>query len=151
MLCSVEASLKTVYHEIGEKVTINKDSFIVCAGRHKRRKEGMPHRHVWKFEIGDAAKIIVSSGTTGTQVEITDTESIRYITDNINGLTYSKGEKVNSDGWSYALILYDKDGNEQKKLTVLNEHTVIFDGRYYEGMEADYEIDLTYLAKLFED
>ena len=104
-----------------------------------------------KFEIGDAAKIIVSSGTTGTQVEITDTESIRYITDNINGLTYSKGEKVNSDGWNYALIWYDKDGNEQKKLTVLNEHTVIFDGRYYEGMEADYEIDLTYLAKLFED
>lgn len=104
-----------------------------------------------KFEIGDAAKIIVYSGTTGEQVEITDTESIQYITDNINGLTYSKGEKVNSDGWSYALIWYDKDGNEQKKLTVLNEYTVIFDGRYYEGMEADYEIDLTYLAKLFED
>ena len=104
-----------------------------------------------KFEIGDAAKITVTSGTTGEQVEITDTESIRYITDNINGLSYSKGEKVNSDGWSYAMIWYDKDGNEQKKLTVLNEHTVIFDGRYYEGMEADYEIDLTYLAKLFED
>ena len=104
-----------------------------------------------KYEIGDAAKIIVYSGTTGEQVEITDTESIQYITDNINGLIYSKGEKVNSDGWSYALIWYDKDGNEQKKLTVLNEYTVIFDGRYYEGMEADYEIDLTYLAKLFED
>ena len=104
-----------------------------------------------KFEIGEAAKITVTSGTTGEQVEITETESIQYITDNINALTYSKGEKVNSDGWSYAMIWYDKDGNEQKKLTVLNEHTVIFDGRYYEGMEADYEIDLTYLAKLFED
>ena len=104
-----------------------------------------------KFEIGDAAKIIVSSGTTGTQVEITDTENIQYITDNINDLTYSKGEKVNSDGWSYALIWYDKDGNEQKKLTVLNENTVIFDGRYYKGMEADYEIDLAFLEKLFEE
>ena len=104
-----------------------------------------------KFEIGDAAKIIVSSGTTGTQVEITDTENIQYITDNINGLTYSKGEKVNSDGWSYALIWYDKDGNEQKKLTVLNENTVIFDGRYYKGMEADYEIDLAFLKDLFEE
>lgn len=104
-----------------------------------------------KFEIGDAAKIIVSSGTTGTQVEITDTENIQYITDNINGLTYSKGEKVNSDGWSYALLWYDKDGNEQKKLTVLNENTVIFDGRYYKGMEADYEIDLAFLEKLFEE
>ena len=99
-----------------------------------------------KFEIGDAAKIIVSSGTTGTQVEITDTENIQYITDNINGLTYSKGEKVNSDGWSYALLWYDKDGNELKKLTVLNEYTVI-----YKGMEADYEIDLAFLEKLFEE
>lgn len=104
-----------------------------------------------KFEIGDAAKIIMSSGTTGTHVEITDTENIQYITDNINGLTYSKGEKVNSDGWSYALIWYDKDGNEQKKLTVLNENTVIFDGRYYKGMEADYEIDLAFLEKLFKE
>ena len=104
-----------------------------------------------KFEIGDAPKIIMSSGTTGTHVEITDTENIQYITDNINGLTYSKGEKVNSDGWSYALIWYDKDGNEQKKLTVLNENTVIFDGRYYKGMEADYEIDLAFLEKLFEE
>ena len=64
---------------------------------------------------------------------------------------FSKGEKVNSDGWSYALIWYDKDGNEQKKLTVLNENTVIFDGRYYKGMEADYEIDLAFLEKLFEE
>ena len=103
-----------------------------------------------KLEIGDAAKIIVTSGTTGEQVEITDTESIQYITDNINGLTYSKGEKVNSDGWSYALIWYDKDGNEQKKLTVQNEYMIIFEGRYYKGIEADYEIDLVFLEKLFE-
>ena len=102
-----------------------------------------------KFEIGDVAKITVTSGTTGEQVEITDTESIQHITDNINGLTYSKGKKVNSDGWSYALVWYDKDGNEQKKLTVLNEYTVIYDGRYYKGMEADYEIDLNFLEKLF--
>ena len=107
--------------------------------------------HTHKFEIGDAAKLTVTSGNTGEKVEITDTESIRYITDNINGLTYSKGEKVSSDGWSYALIWYDKDGNEQKKLTVLNEYTVIFDGRYYKGTEADYMIDLAFLEKLFEE
>lgn len=104
-----------------------------------------------KFEIGDAAKLTVTSGNTGEKVEITDTESIRYITDNINGLTYSKGDKVSSDGWSYALTWYDKDGNEQKKLTVLNEYTTIYDGRYYKGMEADYEINLSFLEKLFEE
>jgi len=87
------------------------------------------------FEIKDAAKINVTSGNTGKSVDVTDADSIQYITDNINGLTYSKGKKVNSDGWSYALIWYDKDGKEQKKLTVLNAYTVIFDGRYYKGMK----------------
>lgn len=104
-----------------------------------------------KFEIGDAAKITVTSGNTGEQVDITDTESIRYITDNIIGLTYSGGDKVNSDGWSYVLSWFDENGNEQKKLTVLNEYTIIYDGRYYKGMEADYEIDLAFLEKLFEE
>ena len=104
-----------------------------------------------KFEIGGAAKITVTSGNTGEKVEINDTESIQHITDNINGLTYSKGKKVNSEGWSYTLIWYDKDGNELKKLTVLNEYTVIYDGRYYKGMEADYEIDLAFLKDLFEE
>ena len=42
------------------------------------------------YEVGDATKIIVTSGNTGEQVDITDSESIRYITDNINSLTYSK-------------------------------------------------------------
>ena len=103
-----------------------------------------------KFEIGDAAKIIVTSVTNGEQVEITDTESIQHITDNINGLTYSKGEKVNSDGWSYGLIWYDQNGIEQKKLMVLSECMIIYDGRYYKGMEADHEIDLAFLGNLFE-
>ena len=103
-----------------------------------------------KFEIGDSAKITVTSGTTGEQVEITETESIQYITDNINALTYSKGEKVNSDGWSYALIWYDQNGIEQKNLTVLSEYMIIYDGRYYKGMEADHEIDLVFLENLFE-
>ena len=108
-----------------------------------------PRTH--KFEIGDATKITVTSGNTGEQVYITDAESIRYITDNIIGLTYSKGDKVNSDGWSYAFIWYDMDGNEAEKLTVLNEDTIIYDGRYYKGMEVDYEIDLAFVEKLFEE
>ena len=114
-------------------------SMVACSSR------------TYKFEIGDATKLTVTSGNTGEKVDITDTESIKHITDNINGLTYSKGEKTNSDGWSYTMIWYDKDGNELKKLAVLNEYTVIYDGRYYKGMEADYEIDLAYLAKLFDN
>ena len=103
------------------------------------------------FEISDAAQITVISGNTGKSVGITDADSIQYITDNINGLTYSKGEKVNSDGWSYGLTWSDGDGNEVEKVTVLDEYTIIYEGRYYKGMDADYEIDLAFLKELFEE
>ena len=103
------------------------------------------------FEIQGAAKITVTNGKTGESIVIADADSILYVTDNISGLTYSKGDNVNSDGWSYALTWSDEDGNEVEKLTILNEYTIIYDGRYYKGMEADYEIDLAFLEKLFEE
>ena len=78
------------------------------------------------------------SGNTGQSIEIRDAGSIQYVTDNIYGLTYSRGEKVNSDGWSDGLTWSDENGNEVEKVTVLNEYTIIYDGRYYKGMEADY-------------
>ena len=114
-------------------------SMVACSSR--------PHT----FEIPDVTKIIVISGNTGKSVGITDADSIQYITDNINGLTYSKGEKVNSDGWSYGLTWSDGDGNEVEKVTVLDEYTIIYEGRYYKGMEADHEIDLSFLKGLFEE
>jgi len=103
------------------------------------------------FEIQGAAKITVTNGNTGKSIGITDADSILYVTDNINGLTYSKGDKVNSDGWSYTLTWSDEDGNEVEKLTVLNEYTIIYDGRYYKGMEADHELDLVFLEELFAE
>jgi len=114
-------------------------SMVACSSR--------PHT----FEIQDSAKITVINGNTGKSVDITDSDSIRYITDNINGLIYSRGEKVNSDGWSYGLTWSDENGNKVEKVTVLNEYTIIYDGRYYKGMEADYEIDLALLNDLFEE
>lgn len=114
-------------------------SMVGCSSR--------PHT----FEIPDAAKITVISGNTGQSVRITDAGSIQYITDNINGLTYSRGEQVNSDGWRYGLTWSDGDGNEVEKVTVLDEYTIIYEGRYYKGMDADYEIDLAFLKDLFEE
>jgi len=114
-------------------------SMIACSSR--------PHT----FEIPNAKKITVISGNTGQSIEITDADSIQYITDNIYGLTYTRGEKVNSDGWSYGLTWSDENGNEVEKVTVLNEYTIIYEGRYYKGMEADYEIDLALLNDLFEE
>ena len=102
------------------------------------------------FEIEGAEKLIVMSGATGESIDITNADDIKYITDNINALNFSKGEKVNSDGWSYSLQWYDKNGDSIENLALLGDgYTVIYDGYYYKGMTVDYEIDLTFLDGLF--
>ena len=104
----------------------------------KKDNERVLQRLMIEFEIPNAAKITVISGNTGQSIEIRDAGSIQYVTDNIYGLTYSRGEKVNSYSWSYGLTWSDENGNEVEKVTVLNEYTIIYDGRYYKGTEADY-------------
>ena len=104
------------------------------------------------FEITGAEKLTVMSGTTGESIEITSTDDIKYITDNINALNYSKGKRVNSDGWSYSLQWFDENGKAIEKLTLLGDgYTVIYDGYYYKGMSIDYEIDLAFLDNQFAE
>lgn len=102
------------------------------------------------FEIAGAEKLTVMSGSMGESIDIISADDIQYITDNINALKYFKGEKVNSDGWSYALQWLDQNGEIIENLTLLSDgYTIIYDGYYYKGMEADYEIDLSFLDSLF--
>ena len=101
------------------------------------------------FEIVGADKLTVLSGTTGESIEITNTDDIKFITDNINAQNYSKGGKVHSSGWSYALQWFDRDGKMIDSLTLLDGYTVIYDGYYYEGMTIDYEIDFAFLDSQF--
>ena len=104
------------------------------------------------FEITGAEKLTVMSGATGESIDITNTDDIKYITDNINALKYSKGEKVNSDGWCYALQWFDQNGEIIEKLTLLGDgYTIIYDGHYYKGMSVDYEIDLSFLDNQFAE
>ena len=104
------------------------------------------------FEIKGAEKLIVTSGETGKSIEIINADDMKYITDNINALEYSKCEKVNSDGWSYSLQWLDKSGKTMENLTLLGDgYTVIYDGHYYHGMQIDYEIDLAFLDNQFTE
>ena len=90
------------------------------------------------FEIVGADKLTVFSGTTGESIEITNTDDIKFITDNINAQNYSKGGKVHSSGFSYALQWFDKDGKMIDSLTLLDGYTVVYDGYYYKGMSIDF-------------
>lgn len=103
------------------------------------------------FEIPDAEKLMVMSGSTGESIDITDKDDIKYITDNICALKYSNKGKVDSDGWSYFLQWFDENGEVIEKLTLTGDgYTVIYDGCFYKGMEADYEIDLQFLEDMFQ-
>ena len=102
------------------------------------------------FEIVGATKLIIISGDTGDSISITNSDEIKYITDNITSLKYSKCNKVNSDGWSYSLQWFDKNDQNIETLTLLGDgYTIIYDGFYYKGMSIDYEIDLTFLNSKF--
>ena len=104
------------------------------------------------FEIADAASLTVRSGITGESIDMTDAEDISYITDNISALTFSKGDKVDSDGWSYFLCWKDENGNEIEEMALTGDGcTVIYDGHYYKSMTVDGEIDLLFLERQFAE
>lgn len=102
-----------------------------------------------KLEIVGAAEIQVFNMTTGQQAEITDAADIRYITENICSLPYSRGRKANSDGSMFSLSWLDEAGERIDGLSVLNENTIVYKKHYYKVMTIDYEIDLAFLEGLF--
>lgn len=104
-----------------------------------------------RLRISGAAKIMVFNMSTGKQAEITDAADIRYVTDNICSLPYSRGRKVNSDGSMFSLSWLDEAGERIAGISVLNENTIVYQKHYYKVMTIDYEIDLAFLEGLFAD
>lgn len=104
------------------------------------------------LEIGHAASLSLRSGLTGDAAEIIDTEVIAYITENLNAIAFEKGRLQNEgeNGYAYSLRWYDENQTRVASLYVMDECTVVYDGRYYNGMEADNEIDTEYLRMLTE-
>ena len=104
------------------------------------------------FEIEEAETLTVFSGSTGESIDITDSDDIKYITDNITALNYSKGGKLNADGFSYSLQWYDQNGKLIESIALFGDGcTIAYDGRYYKGISVDYEIDLPFIESLFAD
>ena len=102
-----------------------------------------------KFDIGEASRIELRSGTDGAVIEITNTEDIKHITENINALTFSKGKSSKDHtGWSYSLKWYDSENTLMEGIAVMSEYQIDYNGYFYKGMEADNEIDLAYFDRL---
>lgn len=100
-----------------------------------------------QLNITNISKIEIMS--RGITVEVTDTENIKYITDNINSMKFSQGDSsVNCKGWSYQLKYYNFEGNLIEEIIIMDEYTIDYKDYYYHGMDVDNEIDTVFLDSL---
>ena len=101
------------------------------------------------FDIGEVSKIELRSGTDGTTVEITSAEDIQYITDNINALTFSKGESSQDyNGWSYWLKWYDSENTLIEEIVVMDADLIDYKDYFYSSTETYNRIDIDYFDTL---
>lgn len=106
-------------------------------------------RKIVTFDIDGASKILLMSGSSGEVVEITDAETIAYITDNINSMTFSRHESSHQhNGWSYSLRWYDSEDNLIEYIVVMSATQIDYGNYFYNEMDADVEIDIEYLKEL---
>lgn len=84
------------------------------------------------LELPEADMIRLRSGLDGAEVDITDQEDIRRITENINVLKFEKGySSKDYDGWSYSLTWYDSQGKALDSLTVMTGNRVSYHDFFY--------------------
>ncbi len=103
-----------------------------------------------QFEIGTASKIKIFSGSTGQSVEITDSEIIKTITDDINSHTFTKDKSSkNWEGFSYYITWYAPDGEQMEEVIVMTESRISYDDYFYDKEECNCEIDTAYIEALF--
>ena len=90
--------------------------------------------HTMKFSIGTAAKITVRSGRTGKTATVTDAETIRKITDNVNQITYQRSESsVNWMGSGDCLIWYGVDGKQMEAIAVYDDDYINYRNYFWES------------------
>lgn len=99
------------------------------------------------FEIADAEKVVLMSGTTGEKVEIKDAAIIQQITTNINCVEFKKGQSSkNSSGWSYNIKWYDAKGLEIENITIGGNGTINYGDYFWSATNGS--IDTAFLDEL---
>lgn len=85
------------------------------------------------FVVEDTHTILLTDGTTGKQVEITDQETVRAIAENVMSLRFEHMGKNDSSGWCYSLEFRGGNGEKLAGLSILEEngYVVSFGGRRY--------------------
>ncbi|MCD8500406.1 MAG: hypothetical protein LRY71_00355 [Bacillaceae bacterium] len=108
----------------------------------------LPHRIV-NMDPADVAKITVFNGGTGKETVITNREDIDYIINNLNDVTFRKGNlSLMSMGFSFRTTIYDQKGRPMQKLTIESQDTIDYKWFFYQAV--DQKIDYKYIENLVE-
>lgn len=111
------------------------------------------HTVPYQFEIEGAQTVKIFSGTTGESIEVSDTDVIDQLTDMINSRRFTRGDKEAVDGYAYALVWYDADGDVIEMLYLLGRGSTVIKAksrRHYDLTDGFTPIDLAYIESLFE-
>ena len=92
-----------------------------------------------KFVFGNISKLTVIS-VSGERFEVTDIDTVRQITENIESIRFDKGESnENYNGFGPFIQWYDANDNLIDSISVMGEQTIMYDGFFWTA--ADGNID----------
>ena len=96
-----------------------------------------------QLSVDSVKKITIIYGNDGSQVEITDEETIAAITENFNTLILNRDKKIDSTGWTYSVGWYDADGNELTKIYCgAQSDSITRDGYVWKIASGSIDVDL---------
>ncbi len=96
-----------------------------------------------QLSVDSVKEITIMYGNDGSQVEITDAETIAAITENFNTLVLNRDKKIDSTGWAYSVSWYDADGNELTKIFCGEQSdSITRDGYVWKIVSGNIDVDL---------
>lgn len=96
-----------------------------------------------QLSVDSVKKITIIYGNDGSQVEITDEETIAAITENFNSLILNRDKKTDSTGWTYSVRWYDADGNELTEISCwAQSDSITRDGYVWKIASGSIDVDL---------
>ena len=98
------------------------------------------------IEPSDVKSISVFDGNTGNSFEISDTEEIHYIVENIQGIQMEKDKiSIGYSGYSFRMKFYNEKGKEIESFIMNSDDTIRKDPFFY---RCDGNLCFDYLKEL---
>lgn len=94
------------------------------------------------LNMKEADHIVLINDKDNTSVKVTDTQTVKKITDDINSLSLKKGKSVRvSPGWNYQLVWHDTKDKILGVIGVVDDSTLGYNDYYYSVSDGGIDID----------